>query len=186
MRRRLFVLAASVALAAACRSKRNSDTAGQPTPTASSTRTPAQTENLRLLLELKDRIDRRIEGDGYDSLSVPEKTIHCVWWLEAEVNNGGFDQYFFNDAGDHAADTPVALERIGAPRAAAIVRQAIAIFPAPGPSPHRFSRQAQLERLPSSRRDEFEHLDKAFYAYPEDLEALLATFARAHASALRR
>ena len=34
--------------------------------------------------------------------------------LEAEINNGGFDQYFFNSAGDKAAEAINALEAIGA------------------------------------------------------------------------
>ena len=34
--------------------------------------------------------------------------------LEAEVNNGGFDQYFYNSAGDNTAETIQALETIGA------------------------------------------------------------------------
>jgi len=31
-----------------------------------------------------------------------ERTFAAIWSLEAEVNNGGFAQYMFNDAGDHA------------------------------------------------------------------------------------
>jgi hypothetical protein len=34
--------------------------------------------------------------------------------LEAEINNGGFDQYFFNSTGDRTAETIRALELIGA------------------------------------------------------------------------
>jgi hypothetical protein len=149
-------------------------------------RTPEEAENFRLLSELVDRIESRVARDGYKALSVPERTVYSVWWLEAEVNNGGFDQYFFNSAGDNAGDAAAALERIGAPRMAAIVRQAMRIFPDPGPSPHRFTRQEELEHLSSSRRKEFQGLDDAFYAYPEDLERLLAAYARANAAELQR
>ena len=36
--------------------------------------------------------------------------------LEAEINNGGFHQYFYNSAGDNTAETIQALETIGGTR----------------------------------------------------------------------
>src|SRR4051812_7921032 len=59
----------------------------------------------------------------------PGEVRQLVTELEAEVNNGGFDQFFFNSAGDQTARTIGALEFIGAKHTAAIVRAAAAKFP---------------------------------------------------------
>ncbi len=92
--------------------------------------------------------------------------------LEAEINNGGFDQYFFNSAGDKTVETIRALERIGANKTASIVKDAAAKFPDGQPSPDRNERQKQLEVV-SPESDAFEEQDNAFLAYTEDLLALV-------------
>jgi hypothetical protein len=94
--------------------------------------------------------------------------------LEAEVNNGGFDQFFFNAAGDNAAATIEALESVGARATAEIVRRACARFPDGMPSANRFERQEALEAV-SPDSDAFEQEDEAFYASEEDLSTLVAT-----------
>lgn len=141
-------------------------------------RSPAKRRDFDLLDNLTEAIERRVVERGYKALSSAEQTIHVIFRLEAEVNNGGFHQYYFNSAGDHALAAPAALLRIGARRAAALVREANEAFPEPGPSPQRETRIQQLEQLPAEGR--FEQLDDRFYQYPEDLQRLLAAFARAH------
>ncbi|MBN1215668.1 MAG: DUF4375 domain-containing protein [Candidatus Lokiarchaeota archaeon] len=39
-----------------------------------------------------------------NELSLPEKNIIFIEKLEREVNNGGFNQFFFNSAGDYSHD----------------------------------------------------------------------------------
>jgi len=94
--------------------------------------------------------------------------------LEAEVNNGGFDQFFFNSAGDDAAQTIEALEAIGAHATAAIVRRACSKFPGGMPPVDRNARQELLQDDVSPDSDAFEAQDDAFLAYEDDLSALVA------------
>jgi hypothetical protein len=54
-------------------------------------------EDLSLLVE---RARTRLAGGTWDALSDRDRILITVWELEADVNNGGFDQYFFNSAGD--------------------------------------------------------------------------------------
>ena len=96
--------------------------------------------------------------------------------LEAEVNNGGFHQYFYNSAGDHTAETIQALEAIGALHMTDIVRRAAAMFPGGMPPKDCFTRQDILLKLFSDATG-FQDLDDEFYAYPDDLAALLKKFA---------
>lgn len=100
----------------------------------------------------------------------------CIENLEAEVNNGGFHQFFYNSAGDDTAETIQALQAIGAARMADIVKRAAGKFPGGMPPQERFERQEiLLERFPEST--EFDELDAEFFAYPDDLAALLKRFA---------
>ena len=96
--------------------------------------------------------------------------------LEAEVNNGGFDQFFFNFAGNRTAETIEALKIIGAFKTSEIVTRAANKFPSGMPPTEWFERQNILEQV-SPESDAFEHEDKAFYEYQDDLAKLLAAYA---------
>lgn len=95
--------------------------------------------------------------------------------LEAEVNNGGFDQFFYNSAGDKTAETIQALETIGAVAMADILKRAAAKFPGNMPPRDRFARQEVLLQI-SPDAEAFEELDGEFYGYPDDLADLLANY----------
>jgi hypothetical protein len=149
-------------------------------------RTPQQKADDALISKAIDAVTRRLKTVRYSDLTEAERTLIAVYWLEAEVNNGGFDQYFLNSSGDHASDVPGALRRIGAERSAKLAERAIAVFPEPGPSPDRDTRHEQLMAL-SEDDDEsgaFEALDEEFYRYADDLTALMASYAREHAADL--
>jgi hypothetical protein len=117
----------------------------------------------------------RLEADGYASLSAIERLLVAIWWLEADVNNGGFEQYYFNSGGDFATMAPSALREIGAHEMARIVDEANAHFGPVGPSTSRDDRQVALERIRDAHPDAFELLNARFWTYPDDLAALLAT-----------
>jgi hypothetical protein len=135
--------------------------------------------NFELICRLIDQIQDRLAHLEFASLTESEQTLWIVWWLEAEVNNGGFDQYFFNDAGNLARAAAQALRRIGAAQCAEIVADAVAIFSPPGPALDRGERHLQLESLSRQQKDRLEALTDRFYERPDPLENLLADFARA-------
>ena len=101
-----------------------------------------------------------------------------VWMLEAEVNNGGFDQYYFNSAGDMAVQTVEALEAIGAPNTASLLRAANEEFPGAMPPIDRSERQQVLDGIREGVR--FAALEAVFYRDEENLLARLASYLRAH------
>jgi hypothetical protein len=96
----------------------------------------------------------------------PTQVINFVEELEAEVNNGGFHQYFNNSSGDNTAEAIEALEIIGASAAANLLRQAAAMFPGNMPLKNREKRlEILMDKFPDT--DEFDDLDNEFYAYPD-------------------
>jgi hypothetical protein len=104
-----------------------------------------------------------------------QRVIDLIEAVEGEVNNGGFHQFFYNNAGDDTAEIIKALETIGAAKTADIVKRAASMFPGGMPPKDRFARQdILLEKYPYAVA--FQELDEDFYKYPDDLRALLARY----------
>ncbi|HEX3313631.1 MAG TPA: DMP19 family protein [Gemmataceae bacterium] len=137
------------------------------------------------LFKINDFVFDRYFKVGYDKLSQPQKVFVCVWELEGEVNNGGFDQYYFNSSGDHALDATASLETIDAKHTANLVRQVNALFGEAGPSADRFARQKQLDALDDAKRTAMNQIDREFYKYKDKLGQLLEMFVSKNADAFR-
>lgn len=99
--------------------------------------------------------------------------------LESQVNNGGFDQFFFNSSGCNVLLIIEALEAVSASKTAAIVRRAASKFPSGTPPQDRTLRQEQLRQI-SPDCDAFEVEDKEFFAYVEDISALVSSYVSTH------
>jgi hypothetical protein len=129
-----------------------------------------------------ERALSRFDGNNFERLTTAEQVLVTIWGLEAEVNNGGFDQYYFNGAGDLAFFAPQALRLIGAHRMADIVARANAVFGPDGPARAHRARQAQRDLVaPDDHDGPWDRLDEEFYEYPDDIGALLVGFVRAAA-----
>ena len=96
--------------------------------------------------------------------------------LEAEVNNGGFDQFFFNSAGNEASEILEALDAVGATRTAEIVRRACSRFAGGMPPKGWTDRQEELTERVSPDSDAFDTEDEEFFAYEDDLAGLVAAY----------
>jgi hypothetical protein len=119
----------------------------------------------------------RHDGTNFVELGEVDRILLTVWGLEGEVNNGGFNQYYFNSAGDQAFFAADALRAIGALQMAEIVTRANAVFGPSGLPRDRERRQDELLRVaPDDSPDPWDQLDRAFYEYPDDIGALLSDF----------
>ena len=102
------------------------------------------------------------------ALNEHERVIYVTQLLEAEVNNGGFDQFFRNSSGNLSNEIVSAFKQIGALKTAAICAKAISLFPKPVPA-------AQEERV-QSLTDEadviLDECDEEFRHSEENLELL--------------
>lgn len=109
---------------------------------------------------------------GHEKLSAQELVRVGVWLLGAEVNNGGFDQYYFNSAGELALPTVGALRTIGAERTADVLSMANSKFPNFSPLEQRIMRQEQLREIRDVAK--FNALDDEFFQEQDDRTSLLA------------
>ncbi|XAY06017.1 hypothetical protein DSM112329_02878 [Paraconexibacter sp. AEG42_29] len=89
--------------------------------------------------------------------------MFVVEWAMSEIYNGTLDQYFFNSAGDMAADLPAAARFLGADDYAAIFDDAVAFFD-PSRITDRSYRQARLRELEEAHRpDELGEVNDRIY-----------------------
>lgn len=134
--------------------------------------------------EKKSRMDRlfeRIESHGFDSLTPGEQSAFALRWFYVEVNNGGFDQFFFNDAGKLAGDALRGLEFLGASATADILRRAMSIFPGSVvPADQKVRREFMCDSLTDDQKELLEKLDTEFNESEEPVSALLTAYIDKH------
>ena len=111
-------------------------------------------------------------GDKLDRLTEPQKNFYFNQNLEREINNGGFNQYFYNSSGDFAHETIISLQAIGANKIADILQQAIGHFQNSTVPKDRAERQEVLAQIEDTANDVLEQLDQAFYKYEDNLNDL--------------
>ena len=109
-------------------------------------------------------------GEDLSVLSVPERIFYTTQILEMEVNNGGFDQFFFNSSGNLANDVVHAFTEIGAVKTADICRKAVSVYgvEVPADRDERYDILSDNEEL----EEILEKCDDAFFDYEENLNEL--------------
>jgi len=145
------------------------------------TPTPTSIEHAKhkLWLSLCDRI--LDTPDEYAALSADERFYFVVGRLKGEVNNGGFEQYFYNSAGDNYHEALAGLELLGAYHAADLLkRAAVLAFDGEAPPADWDERRRAIvmedENTPWSSA--ISDLDDIFYdANSDNLEERLTQFA---------
>ena len=97
--------------------------------------------------------------------SAADRLVRVIGDLEADINNGGFDQYLGNKGRPQARRAAKCLQIIGARRTGSLLESALAL---PPDSP------------------QFERLDKAFYRSSEDLPSLVMRHLEKHGGAAQQ
>lgn len=90
-------------------------------------------------------------GEEIEKLNSSQRLLIIVENLEGEVNNGGFDQFYFNSSGNHANETVDALKKIGAFNTAKLVKMANDEFPNGIVPKDRTKRQDVLDSIRKNR-----------------------------------
>ena len=120
----------------------------------------------------------RIGQKSESRLTDTERRLLAAYWVEAEVNNGGFDQYFFNSAGDNAEAALAGLRDMDAAGAAGLLERAMAVFPGGKPPADRFKRQAVMEQIANESKPVWSKCDDEFYKLTERLSDLSLAYAK--------
>jgi hypothetical protein len=129
-----------------------------------------------------------------EKLNSSQRILLIVENLEGEVNNGGFDQFYFNSSGDYANETVDALNKIGANKTAEIVKKANDEFPNGVVPKNREKRQDVLDSLREKSSENWNRLESVYYGHNkedgdiemENLPALLIEFIKANKSDFKK
>lgn len=116
------------------------------------------------------------EVSSFEQLSEPEKTFVYIDIFEGELINGGLFDFFYNTSGAFAHQVLDAYQAIGAEESAAIVSQAIALFPDLPVSKDLFIRRQLLSNLKHTVLDEWEKLETQFFISEEAIVTLLIDY----------
>ncbi len=129
--------------------------------------------------QVSDQYDREFEI--VSTLSEGFRSVYATWWVAAEVNNGGFNQYFWNSSGQFAQDAAAGFRLIGAVEHAGLMERAISVYQEDKQRLQKFRNRGTLEAFSESYDDSpLTELDEEFYALREDLIALRIRFIRAN------
>ncbi len=107
-----------------------------------------------------------------ETLPSREQDLCALWRLEADMNNGGFLQFFGNWGEDNCRIALEALRKMGAHQALAIVQRQRDIVQRLEDDPRMQSMQDIYGLLTEEESDELDELDQAFWAYPDRLAPL--------------
>jgi hypothetical protein len=122
----------------------------------------------------------RLRAKPAERLSAVEKKLLAVDALRAEVNNGGFEQYFTTAAGDHAALALQAYREMGATHLAKLLQRAMGVFAGGKPPSELIRRQRAIEPIRRRAQGVWGGCEDEFYlrddAYPE----LALAYAKRH------
>ena len=121
--------------------------------------------------------DILVEDEAHlESLPPTTQTACLIHMLEAQVNNGGFDQFFFNSSGQFALQTLKALEAIEAPETRELLACAIALaYPDGYPNDASEHEQAADD---DATLEAMGALSDEFFEYPEPLSDLVNEYLR--------
>lgn len=130
-----------------------------------------------IVMEIDSYLNEKSEyGEKIEKLNSSQQMFLFVENLEREINNGGFNQFYFNSSGDFSQETINALLVIGAKKTAKIVNKANSEFQNGNVPKDRTERQSELERIEEKAEDNWNKCDSEFYEYQDDLTELLIAF----------
>ena len=107
-------------------------------------------------------------GDDIEKLTASERTFYINMQLEAEVDNGGFSQFFFNSGGNFSNEIVSSMREIGAETTAKICEKAISVFGCEIPA-DRVKRQEMLENSTEDIERTLHDCDDEFYKCQDNL-----------------
>jgi hypothetical protein len=122
-----------------------------------------------------------------EQLPVGIRTIFATWAVDAEVCNGGFNQFFYNRDPALAGQALAAYELLGAEDYADVMRAAIATWEVERDGLARFHDAGTLEAFSESyRHTELGAIDQRYYALADRIYTFWSAFVRDRPELFRR
>ena len=137
-----------------------------------------------IVVAFEEAIDQKAAKAGDESLSEQERVVIAVEALEREVNNGGFEQFFYNSSNEFASIVADSLRKIGVPQVAEIAEDAIDALEIEGePSVENIERRIFQEDEQRSRK--LGECDDRYYEIAGDLSEPLFEYIKKNKERIR-
>lgn len=121
--------------------------------------------------KLEGKSDR--EREIVNGFSPGVRALFVTWVVEGEVNNGGFNQYYWNTSGQYAGEADKAFEFFGAKKHAELMREANRIHSEEAATMEEYRKRGTLQDFSDSyKATKLGPLDERFYRIDENLSAL--------------
>jgi hypothetical protein len=109
------------------------------------------------------------------------RMLYTTWQVEGEVNNGGFNQYFWNTDGQLADMALEGFRLVRAAKYADIMQRAIATHKREVSEMQKYKENGTLDAFSESyEHTDLNKLDEEFFDLDEDLSGLRIKYIRAH------
>ncbi len=133
-------------------------------------------EPSEFIIELSYYLSQKCEyGAQIGKLNQAQKVLYVTYELEAEVNNGGFSQYFYNPSGNLSNELVPSFKAIGAERTAEICQKAVSIFGDSVPV-DRNEREECYDKMEDDVSELLSECDHEFYEYEDNIMDLQYKF----------
>ena len=133
------------------------------------------------IIELDTYIVRKCKyGESLSLLNEYERVFFLCQQFEKEVNNGGFNQYYFNSSGENCYETVQALKEIKTTHTAKLLEDANSLFGAEIPKDREKRMELVNNLSETSVGEQWENLDGDFFKYNDDLLQLNYDYVQAH------
>jgi Domain of unknown function (DUF4375) len=132
------------------------------------------------------RTDGRYDHEAEILAAMPAgvRALYVTSGVEEEVNNGGFNQYYWNSTGKFADQAVAAFEYFAAHQHAELMREANRIHAAEQAQIEKFKEQGTLQAFSDSYKvSKLGPLDERFYKLDENLSALIVAKIRSDPAA---
>lgn len=118
-------------------------------------------------------------ADVIRALPPGTRAVYTTWIVDAEVNNGGFNQFFFNPSGEFAGLALAGYELMGAEEYVAVMRAAIATYESERDTLTPFHAPRSLESFSESyRHTALGEIDQRYYSLGDHIYNLWAVFVK--------
>ena len=153
---------------------------------AQPTRFGHRTPDYEALLGITDRIATRFrDPESFRELTRGEQIVYLLGFeLDAELQNGGIDQYLWNSSGDNAEAARQHLREVGALDVLALLERVACVFAGGVIPADRDERQAALERAEeegAALGELFDAVTREYHRCEDELYRRLVDFVEAHA-----
>lgn len=129
-----------------------------------------------------------IVGNSYDAemdarlqkLPAAIKYAYLIYTYECEINNGGFDQFYFNSIGYEVFEIQKGLEFFGLKKNKILLDKSLELLKQKI-DVSKYHELASKRELPTEDfENEFHELDSLFYDYPEKIEDIINEYLDKH------